>query len=348
MTVVAVGDVALAWRVDAAIRQHQYDPFREVRATLSGADIAMANVECVMTEAPDVYPETSSGQPLIRAHPTSARVLANAGVDVASVANNHAFDFGARGALDTQRALRDAGVTPIGGGRGDDARAPVIREVRGLRVGILAFAEQVNHPPGRGARIAWLNAQAIEDVRALEARVDVVLVSIHWGHEFVEEPTAGQIAFAHRLVDAGADAIIGHHPHVLQSVERYRDRPILYSLGNFVFGHQPAPRDLSAMLELSLQRGSQPIARAALRPVLLDGRLGTPTPVTGTRAAPIIARIRSTSRRFRTVLTERDGVIELDFHGQTASTNASASVPVIARGDASVSTDASADARPGR
>ncbi len=318
VTVVAVGDVALAWGVDTAIRQRNYDPFREVRATLSGADIALANIECVMTEGPDVHRDAGDGQPLIRAHPSSARVIANAGIDVASVANNHAFDFGARGALDTQRALRDAGVTPVGGGRAEDARDPVIRDVRGLRVGILAFAQQVNHSPGRGARVAWLDARSVDAVRALKARVDVVLVSVHWGHEFVETPTPGQVAMAHHLVDAGADAIIGHHPHVLQSVELYRDRPIVYSLGNFVFGHQPSPRDLSAILELSLQRGARPVARAALRPVLLDGRMGTPTPVTGTRAAPIVARIRATSRRFRTALIERDGVIELDFSSASA------------------------------
>ncbi len=325
VTVSAVGDVALAWRVDLAIRQHQYDPFREVRAALSGADLAIANVECVMTEAPESAQPERAGQPLIRAHPSSARVLANAGIDVASVANNHAFDFGARGALDTHRALREAGVIPLGGGRAEDAREPLIREVRGLRVGALAFAQQVNHSPGRGARVAWLDARSVDEVRALKARVDVVLVSVHWGHEFVETPTPGQVAMAHRLVDAGADAIIGHHPHVLQSVERYNDRPIIYSLGNFVFGHQPTPRDLSAILELSLQRGARPIVRAALRPVLLEGRLGTPTPVTGRRAAPIIARIRASSRRFRTALIERDGVIELDFSTATATTTTTGS-----------------------
>lgn len=312
VTIAAAGDLALAWRVDSAMRQHGYDPFREVRATLSGADLAFANVECVMSEAPDVHTQASEGQPIIRAHPSSARAVANAGIDVVSVANNHAFDLGARGALDTQRALRDAGVAPVGGGRAEDAWEPVVREVRGVRVGILAFAQQVNHPPGRGARVAWLDSRAIEAVRALDARVDVVLVSLHWGHEFVEEPTAGQVAMAHQLIDAGADAIIGHHPHVLQSVELYHDRPIVYSLGNFVFGHQPSPRDLSAILELSVQRGPRPIVRAALRPVLLEGRMGTPTPVTGARASAIVARIRGTSRRFRTTFTDRDGALEID------------------------------------
>ena len=313
VTIVAVGDLALAWRVDTAMRQHGYDPFREARAALSGADLAFANVECVMSDAPDVHTQASEGQPIIRAHPSSARAVANAGIDVVSVANNHAFDLGARGALDTQRALRDAGVAPVGGGRAEDAWEPVVREVRGVRVGILAFSQQVNHPPGRGARVAWLDSRAIDAVRALEARVDVVLVSLHWGHEFVEEPTPGQVAMAHQLVDAGADAIIGHHPHVLQSVELYRDRPIVYSLGNFVFGHQPSPRNLSAILELSVQRGARPIVRAALRPVLLAGRMGTPTPVSGARAAPIATRIRDTSRRFRTTFTEREGALELDF-----------------------------------
>jgi poly-gamma-glutamate synthesis protein (capsule biosynthesis protein) len=150
-------------------------------------------------------------------------------------------------------------------------------------------------------------------VHALDATVDVVVLSLHWGREFTEAPTAGQIALAHRLVDAGADVIIGHHPHVLQSVELYRDRPIVYSLGNFVFGHQPAPRDLSALLELSLQRGAHPIARVALRPVRLLGPLGTPTVVDGALARPVLARVRDASARFRTVFSERDGALEVQL-----------------------------------
>lgn len=313
VTVAAVGDVALAWRVDAAVRTAQYDPFREVRSVLAGADLAMANVECVITNAPEPRWPVVNGQPIIRATPTAGALLANAGIDVGSVANNHAFDFSARGALDTHRALRDAGVVPLGGGpTRDEAWQPFIREIRGVRVGVLAIAEQLNHPPGQGARVAMLDRRAVDAVRALDGRVDVVLLSIHWGHEFVAEPTAGQVALAHRLIDAGADAIIGHHPHVLQSVEVYRERPIVYSLGNFVFGHQPSPRDLSAILELSLQRGAQPIARASLRPIVLRGRLGTPTPAdTPALAAPVVARLRSASARFRTTFTEREGVLDV-------------------------------------
>jgi|LNFM01.1.fsa_nt_gb poly-gamma-glutamate capsule biosynthesis protein CapA/YwtB (metallophosphatase superfamily) len=313
VTVAAVGDVALAWRVDAAIRTAQYDPFREVRSILAGADLALANVECVITNAPEPRWAVAPGQPLIRATPTAATVLASAGIDIGSVANNHAFDFSARGALDTHQALRSAGLVALGGGASsEDAWQPFVREIRGVRVGVLAMAEQLNHPPGPGARVAMLDRRAIEAVRALESRVDVVLLSIHWGHEFVEAPTAGQVALAHRLIDAGADVIIGHHPHVLQSVEVYHDRPIVYSLGNFVFGHQPSPRDLSAILELSLERASQPVARVALRPIVLQGRLGTPTPSsTPARAAPVFARLRSASARFRTVFAERDGALEV-------------------------------------
>lgn len=322
VTVAAVGDVALAWRVDTAVRTAQYDPFREVRSTLAGADLALANVECVITNAAEPRWPTANGQPIIRATPTAGALLAAAGIDIGSVANNHAFDFAARGALDTQRALRDAGVVALGGGASrDDAWQPFVREIRGVRIGVLALAEQLNHPPGQGARVAMLDGgRAVEAVRALESRVDVVLLSIHWGHEFVAEPTAGQIALAHRLIDAGADAIIGHHPHVLQSVEVYRERPIVYSLGNFVFGHQPSPRDLSAILELSLQKGTQPIARATLRPIVLRGRLGTPTPAnTPALAAPVFARLRAASARFRTTFTEREGSLDVAIPRATPS-----------------------------
>jgi alpha-tubulin suppressor-like RCC1 family protein len=188
-----------------------------------------------------------------------------------------------------------------------------VREVRGVRVGFLAFTAQMNHEAGRGARVARLDTRALDAVRALDARVDAVLASLHWGQEVSTDPTPGQVALAHRLVDAGADAIPEHHPHVLQSVERYRDRPIAYSLRYLVFGPQPSPRDLSAILERSLARGRAPIVRAALRPIRLEGPLGTPTLVTGPRAAAVTARLRATSQRFRTAFTERDGALELDL-----------------------------------
>jgi poly-gamma-glutamate capsule biosynthesis protein CapA/YwtB (metallophosphatase superfamily) len=311
VTVLAAGDVALAWRVNTAMNARAHDPFRRVRPLFAAADLTFVNLECVLSDGPEMRWRTGRF-PIIRGSPAGARAMASAGIDVASVANNHAFDLGARGALDTRRALRDAGIAPVGGGEGESPAEPVVREVRGVRVGFLAFTAQMNHEAGRGARVARLDARALDAVRALDARVDVVLVSLHWGTEFSVEPTPGQIALAHRLVDAGADAILGHHPHVLQSIERYRGRPIAYSLGNFVFGPQPSPRDLSALLELSLQRGPSPIVRAALRPIRLEGPLGSPTPVTGARATAVIARVRAASGRFHTALTERDGALVLE------------------------------------
>lgn len=311
--VVAVGDVGFRRQVGVAVARGESDPFASVRQILSSADVTFANLETVLSVRPLPEPSTSRRFPIIKSPPQGAIALARAGFDVVSVANNHAFDFFAPGFADTLDALSHAGVTAIGGGLNPAAAAaPYIHEVNGVRIGVLAFASGVNRAAHGNAYVArrWGDAP-LRAVRALRSQVDVVIVSVHWGLEGMNIPGPKQTQCAHALIDAGADVIIGHHPHVLQSVEIYRERPIFYSLGNFLFGKQPRVRRQSAILSLRLGIGAMPIREASLRPVLIHEEREVPELADITEAMAIVERMKKISRSFGTTWKEHDGMLDL-------------------------------------
>jgi poly-gamma-glutamate capsule biosynthesis protein CapA/YwtB (metallophosphatase superfamily) len=318
--VVAVGDIAL---VDAVLRRARegVDPFAAVRPLLAAADLAMGNLECVLSSRP--APAARVGAPprvTLAAPCAGASLLTAAGFDLLSLANNHAFDLGPAGALDSLRCVRGAGLAAVGlGGSRAEAEAPVRVTLGGLRVGVVAFAYDTNRPAGAGARVALLDDDPVAAVRALRPTVDAVLVSLHWGVEFVHTPTAAQVRLAHALVDAGADAVIGHHPHVLQGVEVYRGRPVVYSLGNFVFGPQRWPRDASAVLGLTLTRaraGEGAVRAVTLTPVRAVGRRGVLTLATGLSGDAVRALVRRSSARFATRMRTTAGALAVELEAR--------------------------------
>ncbi len=323
---VAVGDLSFSFDVGRAVRRRRLDPLINVRQILAEADLAFGNLEGVLSERPVPEPSLSRYGPILKGPGRAADLLSQAGVDVVSVANNHAFDLYQGGLADTLSHLSRAGVTAVGGGgTREAAHAPYIRQVRGLRIGMLAYTFATNrtaHGPAYVARIRderRFASEWVAEVQALRSQVDVVLISLHWGTQYVPSPSPWQVQLAHQIIDAGADAIIGHHPHVLQSVEVYRGRAIVYSLGNFVFGHQPHPRDQSAILELDLRTATRPITRVALVPVLLQGANGNPTPVPGPEGEGVRRRLREVSRRFHTEFRETGGSLELVLDPQSTS-----------------------------
>lgn len=307
-----VGDLSLVDPIASEIR-HGGDPFAAVRALLSGAALTFGNLECVLSNRPtperrhDHHPTVS-----LRAPCEAAAALVGAGFDVVSMANNHAFDLRAEGARDSLGCVTAAGLHPVGMGDSPAAAlAPYVAVVSGLRVGVLAFTYETNHPPQGPMRVALLADDPVARVRALRPTVDVVMVSLHWGVEFTERPRPEQVALAHALVDAGADVIVGHHPHVLQSVEVYRHRPILYSLGNFLFGPQPSPRDLSVVANVTLERGGSPVRAVTLVPVRATGRHGELSVETGADGDAVRERVQRASAAFHTALTERAGELDV-------------------------------------
>lgn len=246
VTFAATGDVLFHGPVLAAARLAEPDAARRVFAGLAAAlgddEIAFANLEVPLTTA---YARPRGGRlPVIGGSAAVAEALASAGIDVVSVANNHAYDQGTRGVLDTLEALRAAGVASVGAGPDQvSAHRPWIADRGSLRVAFLAFTQPMNRAPGRShpsARVARLEpldraTAAIADARA---RADLLVVSVHWGADFQHAPTSAQRDLARRLVDAGADLVLGTGPHVLHQVERIRsprgEAIVAYSLGNLI------------------------------------------------------------------------------------------------------------------
>ncbi len=221
-------------------RQARAAPLAALTALLRSADVALGNLEAPLSRRG----RAQWNDMAYRAHPRFAGHLAAAGLRVVSLANNHAFDFGETALLDTLRALRRERVRALGAGPSEaSARRALLLRRRGRRLALVARS-MVGAPSvfavGREAGVAALDGLTVDDVRRLRARADHVLLSLHWGQENAAMPHPAQVDLAHALIDAGADAIFGHHPHVPGPIEIYRGRPIFYSLGNCVFGHHHA------------------------------------------------------------------------------------------------------------
>jgi poly-gamma-glutamate capsule biosynthesis protein CapA/YwtB (metallophosphatase superfamily) len=237
--------------------------FTRVSSELQRADIAFCQLEVNLTTRGTRLPQARHTD---RTGPEVAHAIRRAGFNVVSFAGNHCMDWGTEGFFDTIAALKDAGLQVIGVGANiEEARTPVVMQVKGSRIGFLAYNsilpmgywaeqnrpgcaplrawthyEQVEHDqPGTPCRIhTWANQDdlraLVEDIEKLKSKCDVVIVSMHWGIHFVPAVIADyQRQLGRAAIDAGADLILGHHAHILKGVEVYKDVPVLYSLCNF-------------------------------------------------------------------------------------------------------------------
>lgn len=228
-------------------------PFRAIRNELQNADIVFGNLEC---------PLADRGRPLTndqcyRASPVFAESLAAASFGVVSFANDHCMDYGEVAFLDTLDALHRNGIATVGAGASlDAARRPAVIEQNGVRVAFLGYTmvgPDLGFAVGGECGAAPLNTLVVaQDIRRIRLDVDHVVLSVHWGTAGCGRPDARLVDLAHQLVDAGADVILGHHPHVPGSIEIHRGRPIFYSLGSFCVGHDRASWDQNMMARLAL------------------------------------------------------------------------------------------------
>lgn len=221
---------------DSPIEMARY-PFRLIAPVLREADIAFANLETPLSDR-----ARNSGA--FRTPTAFAEGISWAGIDVVSTANNHALDAEGEGLMDTKEALWRAGVGSVGTGENlEAARRPYIIERDGIKVAFLGYAMFVNAGDDAFALENHAGVVALdpfiikEDIQRVRDAVDYVMVSFHWAIENSQDTHPAARAFAHDIIDAGADVIIGHHPHVPRGVEVYKGKMIFYSLGNFIFGH---------------------------------------------------------------------------------------------------------------
>lgn len=209
-------------------------PFEHVAPHFKRADLVFGNLECTLSEAGLRPKDYHSIQ--MRGHASYLGGLQQAGFGVLNLANNHSLQHGRAAFRETEEMLRGAGIAACGVNAGDHRTCrEAFVEKQGLKIAFLGyslrprqyFTEEPLYAEG-------YCEQMVEDVRRARAAADVVVVSVHWGDEFIDRPSPQEIGIAHAVMDAGADLIIGHHPHVLRGVERYGRGYIVYSLGNFV------------------------------------------------------------------------------------------------------------------
>jgi poly-gamma-glutamate synthesis protein (capsule biosynthesis protein) len=304
VTVVSGGDTMADRRVKTFIEEHGADAvFAGIAPLLRSADVAWVNLESPLTTISDPWPGKDVH---FQGDPRLAAGLADAGVDLVNMANNHAVDQGPAGLLDSIRRLERAGVAVVGAGRNDAAaRRPVIvRTSAGATVGFLGFTDIIwpGYAAGVGPGVATASpdmARVERTIRELKRRVDYVVVCFHWGIEYTDAPIASQVAEAHAAIDAGADLVIGHHPHVLQGVQLYRGRLIAYSLGDLVFDHYSVATGQTVLVDATLlPRG----VRVTLVPVYASAD-GIPAVVTGAAGRGILLHMQQLSKALGTRVT---------------------------------------------
>lgn len=211
-------------------------PFTSTAALLRSADLTIGNLECVISQLGAPVPKSYNFRGDARAYDR----LLNAGFDVLSVANNHSGDYGKDAFLDEFLTLPKRGLTPLGGGQNkQQAHQPVFKTVHGTTIGLLAYDEIIPFSFAATATTpghAWLTAADLQtDLANARASCDFLIAFVHWGIEYVTTQNAHQRALAQTAIDAGADLVVGGHPHVIQPYEFYKGKLIVYSLGNFVF-----------------------------------------------------------------------------------------------------------------
>lgn len=240
VSILFAGDVMLDGGPGHAITRG-IDPFAEFAEVLSTADIAVCNLECVISDRgpvahkPYTFRGAKGSLPLLRKH-----------FDAVSVANNHTLDFGIDGFVGQLQMLEQGQLPSFGGGRNlAAARRPLILERKGVRIALLGYNQfrmadyaATDSQPGVAPLEIDHVVADIESARKVD-RADIVIPYVHWGPELVAQPSEDQRQLARRMIDAGASAVVGAHPHVPQTVDIYRGRPIIYSLGNFVFDYYP-------------------------------------------------------------------------------------------------------------
>lgn len=250
------GDVSLDPSQIPAFRTHGYDwAWSGLDELFSRDDLTMVNLECPATDIVDPEPKAFT----FRCDPHALPAARRAGVDVVSQANNHAYDQGPAGLVDSLDTIRAAGLATVGAGTDEAEALRAARfEIHGWTVAVVGI-DQVLDPldqvagadkPGTAAGHDF--RLALRAVRAAAASSDLVFVMIHWGVEIEARPRPYQVRQAHRMIDAGADVIFGAHPHVLQPLETYRGRPIFYSLGNLVWPRISEEASATAIAEVTV------------------------------------------------------------------------------------------------
>jgi poly-gamma-glutamate synthesis protein (capsule biosynthesis protein) len=308
--IAVTGDILLA---GGAERQAKEDGaaslFVGVREVLIAADVAIGNLECALA---------ASGSPAdkswtFRAHPDAAAALLDAGYDLVTLANNHSMDYGPEALIETMCALESRDIGYVGAGKNAArARQHVILESGAppIRIAVLAFSNMLptsfyatdDRPGTNPARLETIEG----DVAAARGAADVVIVLFHWGDELSSTPSDRQRRLAHAAADAGADLVVGHHPHVLQGLELRGRSLIAYSLGNFLF---PSRGETRHTMILRYTPHAEGRAVVEIIPCMIDGF--RPRMASSEERAANVRHLRALSEELGAAVPDDAGIIRI-------------------------------------
>jgi poly-gamma-glutamate capsule biosynthesis protein CapA/YwtB (metallophosphatase superfamily) len=316
VTIAAVGDLMLGGRTEPFLKKFgPAYPFGDVLPCLARADIVAGNLESPISLRGTAVQNKKF---TLRAGTVAVQALREGRIRVVSLANNHSMDFGPLALQDTLAILDENDILYTGAGMDlADARAPAIVKVKGRTLAFLSysltFPLEFYASPRRPGTAPGYADYVKADIEKIRPSADIVIVSFHWGAELMTTAKDYQIELGRSCIDWGADLVLGHHPHVLQEIELYKDRLIAYSLGNFVFGSESNRTNTSMILLLTF-RGNMlsrieavPLDvnnyRVKYRPRVLDGKA----------AEAVLSALNDVSARFNTRLSIRNnrGVLEL-------------------------------------
>ncbi|BFT70497.1 CapA family protein [Paenibacillus sp. P36] len=291
-----VGDVMLASKVEDILKQKGYDyPYTNVKDYLTKPDFTIANLETPITTKGTEQKKDY----VYRSSPLALPPLKDAGIDLVNLANNHVMDYGPDGLQDTMNALDQEGIKRMGAGNDlNEAYQPVIMEKNGMKIAFFGFSRVVPEAswkagPGRiGVAETYNYKPPVEAIQKAKESADLVVVVAHWGVERSDNPDKYQTDLAHRYIDAGADLVVGGHPHVLQGFEQYKGKWIAYSLGNFIF----TTNDVSKTWETVILEASCSKDKACnihLVPIL--SKFALPTPMNSEDGSKLFQRLSQIS-----------------------------------------------------
>lgn len=239
ITLLFAGDIILSRGVAYQIKKYQdyRYPFLKISEFLKSADLVFGNLEGPISNRGRNQGNIYS----FRANPEAVKGLKFAGFDILSLANNHIWDWGKEALEDTISILKENGIEPIGVGRNySEANRAIIKEINKTKIAFLAYTNLYPKDLEAKEKSPGISSFDIERVKneikqLKEKNTNIVVISFHWGEEYKTRSDRTQQNIAYSLIEAGADLIIGHHPHIVQEIEQYKGKFIAYSLGNFVF-----------------------------------------------------------------------------------------------------------------
>lgn len=298
ISIVSVGDIMIGNHTMAYMERFGFQyPFAATASVIKKGDMALANLESAFTDDGTRFEKTFT----FKVPPKYGVSLLESGIDVVTLANNHVLDYGLEGLNNTITLLDTIGILHCGAGNTKyDAQQPAIFTANGFRVAVLGysmtFPEEFFATNSSGGTNYPHEKNLVTNIQRCDTLADITVVTFHWGRESTNFPLSYQRKMAHRVIDLGADLVVGHHPHVLQGLEIYKNRLIAYSLGNYAFSSYSTIARESMILRTCLNKNG--LLYAKIYPMLVDNYKISfqPKIVQGAAADTILHHLREYTR----------------------------------------------------